>query len=444
MIPILKINKDSTIWVNSITGKDDDTKFALEILKDGNDSFQNLPLLTTKSHLTSADITVVDSIMAGKTREKRGDFYKDVIKPIFELLEIGKFTYFETTDKKSVEKFASNFLQKTSTDTSNGQTTVPKDRRRHIVIFLSGDTTISEFLNNLHLPSAHGIQHIDILPLPLGTANAWSSIMSGSTQANEQNKIPQNVSYAPVIQLFHNFLYNNLLPRHFPLYKINLSNDKLSPKTIYMMIIFSMGFHANLLHLTTNDPKYSTMGLERFKLASEIILEKYDLDVHLKVSEDKNKQIVVGGFAYFALINQSNLEPAYKPSPLSKPFEQSLQMLGYTSKLTKQQLVEAIMKGYNPDSKTIVDYYRATDGIVYEKIASDITIEINEKFEPNTGNLKSQICIDGYLFDYKDLNPSATTDEREAEGKDHPYKINITNNDYPWKNIVRVFTSIKE
>ncbi|KAL6950797.1 hypothetical protein ACO0QE_000078 [Hanseniaspora vineae] len=321
--------------------------FPLKILRDDNVTF---PLLTNKEHLTNAHITVVDSIMAGKTREKRGDFYKDVIKPIFKSLGIENQTYFETIDKKSVEKFATNFIQKTSTKLQAIQ--------RHIVIFLSGDTTISEFLNNLEIPSQCGIQHIDILPLPLGTANAWSSIVN---------------------------------------------------------------------------PEYSTMGLERFKLASETILKEYDLNVHLKVSTDQDSKVIDDGFAYFAFLNQSNLEPNYKPSPLSKPFEQSLNLLGYTSKLTKDKLVEAIMKGYNPDSQAIVDYYRETDGVIYKKFNSNITIEIDEVFEPIGENLKSQICIDGYLFDYKDLNSSET-----------PYKITIRNNDYPWKHIVKVFTSIKE
>ena len=81
---------------------------------------------------THTELYVIDSVKSGTGRTPETDFYGKVIKPVFKTLNL-KHTYLKTTSPTSVASFASGL----------------DCTRSYMMLFLSGDTSISEFLNNL-------------------------------------------------------------------------------------------------------------------------------------------------------------------------------------------------------------------------------------------------------------------------------------------------------
>ncbi|SMN22306.1 similar to Kazachstania africana KAFR_0H00200 hypothetical protein [Maudiozyma saulgeensis] len=225
------------------------------------------------------NLTIIDSIMSGIGRKPQTDFYQIVIKPVLNFSNI-KHEYLKTESADSIETFAKRL----------------KTNQNYTIIFLSGDTSISELVNNLPVlidETTKIRKFIKIVPIAMGSANALAN----------------SIGLGNPIETFDNFLHGMKRTTAFPLYKVIFPNEK----QIIFFIIFSMGFHANLLHLCTLDPKYSSLGVERFQLASTEILDNYDLNLKLEIK--LAKKTIVSQFAYFALINTPNLEEKYIPSP---------------------------------------------------------------------------------------------------------------------------------
>ncbi|GCF00327.1 hypothetical protein ZYGM_002144 [Zygosaccharomyces mellis] len=228
-------------------------------------------------------LIILDSVRSGIGRNEDNDFYSIVIAPI--LKELNKnHNYIKTTAHDSVEQFARSL----------------NPSQDYEIWIISGDTTISEFCN--HLPSKPTIRNsLRILPLPMGTGNAWAT----------------SLGFDSPITALRNHLNDQLKPKDFPLYKAILPNGY----SIIFFMIFSLGFHANLLH-ACEDPKYARMGTERFKMAAQTILDNYGLDTNVTLNGLQKS------YSYFALINTPNLEATYKPSPRSNPLEKELRLLG--------------------------------------------------------------------------------------------------------------------
>ncbi|SCU84318.1 LADA_0D01046g1_1 [Lachancea dasiensis] len=310
--------------------------------------------------LFGADIVVLDSVNSGTGRTKLGDFCRNIIEPVFKELHLESRTI-RTQSPDSVTQLARTF--KTTAKTT-------------IVLFLSGDTTISEFLNNLPQGSAGGLtgkSSVVLLPLPFGSGNAWATSL--------QILCP--------VTAFRNLLHNNLKPTRFPLYRATFPNSY----EIVFFIIFSVGFHANLLHLC-QEPRFDNLGVEKFQLAAQEILDTYRLDYSFHIPT-KTTPVQL---AYFALINTPNLEKTYKPSPMSDPLKQQLHLLGYSATLKQPDLVARIMKGY--ENKTGDDI--SGDGVLYEALESDFSITLRDTPE-SSSRTAFDICCDGHLLNMLQL-----------------------------------------
>lgn len=322
-----------------------------------------------------SNLVILDSIKSGIGRNKDNDLFNIVIFPILQKLNI-KYTYTRTTDSQSI----SNWILKFQSGPSVSMTTV---------FFISGDTSVSEFLNSLSTQKTDKEQAcINILPLAMGTANALANSCGLNCPINTLNL----------------FLTNRLSSDYLPLYKIIFPDD--SSKIFF--IIFSMGFHANLLHKTTLDPLYSKMGVERFQLASKDIFDNYNFNIPITVqysnknNDDDDSPLLLNGFwSYFILINVPYLEENYIPSPKSDPFKSELHVLGYLSKLSKNNLYNNIMKGY---SNRIGDNINSLD-TRYEPLNKNISIKLSPVNRDCLPKYSYEICCDGLLFNLLDFEP---------------------------------------
>lgn len=320
------------------------------------------------------NLYILDSVNSGIGRNKNNDLFKIVILPILQRLNI-RYNYIKTKDPNFISNWTSTF----QLDPSATMATF---------LFISGDTSISEFLNSLSVQiSKNKRVDINILPLALGTANALAN----------------SCGFNCPIDTLQLFLTNKLSSHFLPLYRIVFPDD--SNKIFF--IILSIGFHANLLHKTTLDPLYNQMGVERFQLASKDILENYNLKQHITVqySDDKydpSSSLLLDDFwSYFVLINVPYLEENYIPSPKSDPFKSELHVLGYLSKLSKNDLYNNIIKGYSNRVGDDID----SPNTVYKSLNKDISIKLLPIDGTCPPRYSYEICCDGLLFNLLDFKP---------------------------------------
>ena len=352
---------------------------------------------------THTELYVIDSVKSGTGRTPETDFYGKVIKPVFKTLNL-KHTYLKTTSPTSVASFASGL----------------DCTRSYMMLFLSGDTSISEFLNNLPKggPETPNPQPtLSILPIPMGTGNALAS----------------SLGYMSPVDALRQFLTSPTKLANFPVYSVTFP-DKT--KT-YFFIILSLGFHANLLHLCTNSPEYLKMGVERFQIASSHILDTYDLNLHLSLrrvkpshkgtnEETTNEELLADGtYAYFAIINTPNLEPKYIPSPLSNPVSKQLYLLAYSSGLDSETLVNNIMQGYHNKVGSPIGQDLEKNGITYLPLLEDFKIEL--QFSGPNGqdpSYKAEVCCDGLLYNLERFqNPTISV--RFGGDSDFPFQLKL-------------------
>ncbi|QLQ81961.1 hypothetical protein HG537_0G02150 [Torulaspora globosa] len=304
------------------------------------------------------ELVVIDSTASGRGRTEQDDFYRIVMGPVFKKLNL-QHTLIKTTSRDSISLYAR------SMDTS----------RSYMVMFLSGDTSVSELINNL--PDEFSGSDLLVLPFPLGSGNAWAS----------------SLGFMDPAETLRSFLNGSLPSRDFPLYRAVFPNGY----SIVFFIILSLGFHANMLH-ACEVPEYKRMGNERFREAGGQVLAHYDLDLGITVGGLTNS------YSYFALINTPNLEPAYMPSPQSDPLKHELHVLAYSNNLGKDQLLASIMKGYELKKG---DALPKEAGITYLPMTADFDVKLN--IDPdNAPRYKFEICCDGVLLNLLDLQSEDT------------------------------------
>lgn len=204
----------------------------------------------------------------------------------------------------------------------------------------------------------------------MGTGNAWAS----------------SLSHVNPIESFGSYIGGSLRLSSFPLYRALFPNNY----SIVFFIIFSLGFHANLLH-ACEDPELKKIGTERFKMAAQKILQEYDLRLDISVGQFSNS------YAYFAIINTTNLEQTYIPSPLSDPLKPELHILGYSSGLSTEKLTQEIMRGYQ---NKIGDGIGMTEGVTYRPLASNFDVVLD--YPENSPAYKFEICCDGTLLNFSE------------------------------------------
>ncbi|CCE63097.1 hypothetical protein TPHA_0D04620 [Tetrapisispora phaffii CBS 4417] len=328
--------------------------------------------LEVHSLLASSELVVIDSICSGVGRTGQNDFYNNVMKPVFKEANF-KHKYIRTEGEDSIKDLATKF----------------EASKDYTIIFLSGDTSVSEFINNLtkvqkenFISCSENKRQMNIFTIPLGTGNALAS----------------SIHLSSPHQVFQKFLNNELIIKDFPLYTVTLPNKK----TIIFFIIFSMGFHANLLHACDSD-EYQKMGTERFAKASENIFKNYDLNIGLTTKN--GSESISRNYAYFAIINTPNLELNYMPSPDSDVFKNELHLLGYDASLSTEKLVNKIMAGYSYKEREKINN---KDNLTYyypvNLSGTGLQIILETDSDKKLEKYKYDICCDGLLLNLDDIN----------------------------------------
>lgn len=301
-------------------------------------------ILGKSNNLTCQQVIVIDSIHAGKQQKTNATFYLSLLLPLFSFLGVDHL-YWKTTDANSIRSFAD------------------KVQSNSLVIFLSGDTSVSEFVNQLQIRE-EVIDDITVLPFPLGSGNA----------------IANSIGLVTPLKSIEAFISGT--KSHLPLYKASFKNAQLLDGTtidsVYFLIVFSWGLHATLIYRSDRPEMRLKYGNERFAMAAKEISQ---LDPHFITQSGDD-------LSYLLLTSLPKLEATFTISPNSNPFIDELHLIEIPH-VAPARLMEVVMKGYdngNHINENEVSY-NAIKEYPWE-------LQINSQMDPNF----CYICVDGSIF----------------------------------------------
>ncbi|CUM68600.1 uncharacterized protein PRCAT00006327001 [Priceomyces carsonii] len=325
------------------------------------------------SHLFEGRLVILDSTTSGTGRKDKTDVYKSIILPIFkEILEL-KYDYIATENLNSIEQFAKSLKD------SNEDVTV---------IFISGDTSISEFINAL--PSIEGGLKLIVFPIPAGTGNSLALSLNISDPLEAVKKIISQDAIDPL----------NLYEVAFPNGSYHLSkNEKvgLIQDPLKFLVVLSWGFHASLV-ADSDTPEMRKHGIERFKLAAYSNLsqaQNYEGQYFI------NDQVFDGPFAYLVFTSAKKFEPTFEILPKGDILDDSLYSVSFKyedepdGKYILDIMGEVYDKGRHVEDKR-VNYEKITVG-------DKITLKTKNTISPR----KRRFCLDGSII----LLPEASEQE---------------------------------
>lgn len=300
---------------------------------------------------------LIDSINSGTGRDTGNDIALDLIIPLFELLEI-EFEYLRTLSRSSVDDFAAN-------------SAVDDDL---FVIFISGDTSISEFVNSLPA-NEHLNRKLTIANIAAGTGNALllslkicdpiesvANLFVDSTRPIELNKVK-----------FVNCTLN-----------ITVADQAIKHVTQrFFMAVFSWLFHAALV-ADSDTPTLRKLGLQRFGIAAKKNLESLQ-EYRAKLAVD-GTELSAHSHSYLLYTNLSNLEKNFKISP--KGNLRDLYLVEVPSEVQGAELMTVMTKLYQDGAH--VD----ADEVNYLQVTKSSRLTIPSEVEES----KLRFCIDGSII----------------------------------------------
>ncbi|KAF3920529.1 hypothetical protein ABW20_dc0108824 [Dactylellina cionopaga] len=283
-------------------------------------------------------------------------YYDGLLSPLLSYLSIRHTTH-TTTDPSSIAGLTKQI-------TSNGL--------ENVIILLSGDTGLTEYLNAL--PSAP--QKTTLCILPLGTANAFASAHSLGLKS---------------------LLHGN--PTVFPTFNATFSpgcrengepitQSLTKSSSIRGCVVASYGFHASIVG-GAETPEYRQHGIGKFKMVAEEIMKGTFLGGSGNGFQPYNSSVTgvsaVKGtkHSYLMLALVDRMEPTFVISPKSK--DGQVWVL-YTADISGQELIDTVIMGAYAGGKHV----EKTDIVGYEE-SKGFKIEKMEDKEP----WKRWICVDG-------------------------------------------------
>jgi len=336
------------------------------------------------------DITIIDSVKSGTGREKR-EFYKHILKPIFNELEI-KHSFLETTSAETITKFAK------SLDLT----------RDHTIILLSGDTSAVELINGL--PSDPKIEHlknINLLIIPQGTGNGLVYSAGITSEANAVQKIfSKEKSRLPLYQA------------EFPegSYATHLPQGTASVDKLFFTIVVSWGSHAQMVY-RAESPELRKLGTERFKVAVYQIFKeelKYNAEILILENGIERKFSQSSLHNYSSILAAPRLEKSYVISPDSNLKKDELHLLDFGD-IPKEEFMALLMEPYK--GRAHVDH----EDVIYESFHpnTEIILKLGEEDEE-----RSIICVDGISIKIKNPKNKRIT-VRFVQPGDLGYNLNL-------------------
>lgn len=313
-------------------------------------------------------IVVVDSVYSGLGRDQRKNIYTQVINPVFKKLGI-KHEYVKTENENSVRNYAKSIEP-------TGNTTI---------LFLSGDTTVSEFVNGLKeagsTASSDRICNVTILALPHGTGNS----------------LALSLGYESKLDAFKRFFTGIHIPLN--LYKTELPSGSCLLRNeirseidtrVYFIVVFSWAFHAAIV-ADSDTAELRKLGSERFKVAAMKNLESqqsYEGSTYI------GSERVEGPFCYWLVTGAKRFEPTFDILPQGNIEDESLYLIAIAAE-HGHSLLEIMYEVYDKGKHT------EDNRVLYKKIDKGQYVELNVGITS-----KKRLCLDGSIIALPDNKES--------------------------------------
>lgn len=257
-----------------------------------------------------------------------------------------------------------------------------------LAIVLSGDTSLSELLNGSTLEP-----NLDILTVPLGTANAlFLKLFNLPRDLNLSENVKQEQQQI-LKEIFFKFLKSDLELFKVPFYTVANKEGKELTKSI---LLTTTGFHSTLLKVASS-PEYKKYGVERFVKASGDVINNYKLDNLVKLYNEDGKIYYEGESSYFGIFCTGRLEPKYDISPKSTLKNRAF--LSIRENGDRDAFVGKIMSGYS-EEKILLETFDNDQDVAYQSIDIHETLYL-QVTSKNVSDAKRDvsICVDGYILD---------------------------------------------
>lgn len=313
-------------------------------------------------HLQNRQVIVIDSINSGTGRTTENDVHLQVLDPIFKELGVGA-AYFKPDSADGIRQYAATF----------------KELGDPLVIFISGDTSIGEFINGLE----EGSDRITIFNIPAGTGNSLSLSLGINSMADSIKLLlfPARETAAPLN------LYEARFPAdsYFTLHDAK-THDVTTP--VRFIVVLSWGFHASLV-ADSDTPEMRQHGVKRFQIAAGQNLA--NLQEYAGITKTTTATIE-GPYAYWLLTPAKRFEATFEILPKGDIIDESLYFISFkSSKSDDNGYIIDIMKKVYDHGKHIED-----ERVTYEPIrrSEEISLKVYKEAPSN----RRRFCLDGSII----------------------------------------------
>lgn len=310
------------------------------------------------------DIIVIDSVKSGTGRDDSSDIYKKILLPIFNDINV-HHQHVGTTSENSIKEFGRGLSIKGDSVT---------------LIFISGDTSVNEFVNSL--PINKNLVKVNILVIPAGTGNS----------------LALSLGFLDVYQAIGTFFSSsaeinslNLYEAQFPKGSYYLVEDQKKdevPESLMFIVVLSWAFHASLV-ADSDTPKLRKHGVERFKIAAYSNLSSEQKYEGIATFNGIKKE---GPFAYFVLTPSNRFEKTFVVLPKGNILDDNLYLIAFNSEDDNTGKYIMNIMGEIYDNGKHVENSKVT----YEKISRGNTVVLETK---NSAALRQRrFCVDGSII----------------------------------------------
>ncbi|KAI3404619.2 hypothetical protein KGF56_002564 [Candida oxycetoniae] len=334
--------------------------------------------------LRANKVLIIDSLKSGTGRSDDKDISRSLIEPLFQLLEI-EFTLFKTKTARSIEEIAKSLEPVNTT-----------------VIFISGDTSITEFINGLgKIQDDFKPVSISIFPIPAGTGNSFALSLGLANQLSAVAQLFKSTQLSPL------YLYNLKLPQG-SYHLVQNEAKNLINSNMRFIVVFSWAFHASLV-ADSDTPNLRKYGLKRFQIAAQNNLsrvQEYQGDVIIK-SASGREEIIKGPFAYWLLTPAQKFEPTFEISPRGNILENCLYLVAFRTKEEERKKDNSSSGTGNYIMDIMTEVYDGgkhieNPNVIYKKINKGDCVNLLTK---NSKELQQRrFCVDGSIIALPETN----------------------------------------
>lgn len=318
-------------------------------------------------HLQNREIFIIDSVYSGTGRDSKLDVYQQVLEPIFTQFGL-KHTYIKTENANSIRQYAGSFSKVSG--------------KNPLVIFISGDTSIGEFINGLDESLEVGKEDVTIFNIPAGTGNSLALSLDNFSIADSVKKLLFPSKTIP----FN--LYEAEFPEGSYFTSLDVKTEDITGP-VKFIVVLSWAFHASLV-ADSDTPEMRKFGVKRFQIAAGQNLaheQKYD-----GITEIGSKLTYEGPYAYWLLTPAKRFEKTFEILPKGDIADDSLYFLSFKTESGEDSTyIIDIMKQVYDLGKHIHN-----DKVVYEAIHNKEEIVLTvSKDAPESSR---RFCLDGSII----------------------------------------------